>query len=111
MRGRRAVPSPRGAALRLGDLAEPLAAMTGRRLDRKRKYRHALRRARRVGAWCGASLMGALLVVAVGWESRWLLGATPFAVERVEVIGQERLVADAIVKASGIARGQNLWTL
>ena len=111
MRGRRAVLSPRGAALRLGDLAEPLAAMAGQRLDRTRKRQRALRRARRLGAWCGASLMGALLVAAAAWESRWLLRATPFGVERVEVIGQERLAADGIVKASGIARGQNLWTL
>jgi cell division protein FtsQ len=85
--------------------------MTGQRLDRKRKRQRALRCARRVGAWCGASLLGALLVVAAAWESRWLLGAAPFAVERVEVIGEEHLSADAIVKASGIARGQNLWTL
>jgi cell division protein FtsQ len=55
--------------------------------------------------------MGALLVVAAAWESRSLLGATAFAVERVEVIGQERLSAEAIVRASGIARGQTLWTL
>jgi cell division protein FtsQ len=111
MRGRSAVLSPRGAALRLGDLAEPLAAMTGQRLDRRRLRRRALRLARRLGRWGGASLVVATLAVAVGWESRWLLGTALFSVGRIEVIGQERLSAEAIVRASGITRGQSLWTL
>ena len=111
MRGRSAVLSPRGAALRLGDLAEPLAAMSGQRLDRRRLRRRALRLARRVGLWGGASFLVATLAVAVGWESRWLLRTALFSVERIEVIGQERLSAEAIVRASGITRGQSLWTL
>ena len=73
MRGRSAVLSPRGAALRLGDLAEPLAAMTGQRLDRRRRRRRVLRLARRVGLWGGAALVVATLAAGVGWESRWLL--------------------------------------
>jgi len=111
MRGQSAVLSPRGAALRLGDLAEPLAAMSGQRLDRRRLRRRALRLARRVGLWGGASFLVATLAVAVGWESRWLLRTALFSVERIEVIGQERLSAEAIVRASGITRGQSLWTL
>ncbi|HWN53985.1 MAG TPA: hypothetical protein VNP91_02675, partial [Methylomirabilota bacterium] len=61
MRGRSAVLSPRGATLRLGDLAEPLAAMTGQRLDRRRRRQRALRLARRVGLWGGAALVVATL--------------------------------------------------
>ena len=111
MRSRSAVLSPRGAALRLGDLADPLAAMTGQRLDRRRRRRRALRLARRVGLWGGAALVVATLAAGAAWESRWLLRTALFSVERVEVVGQERLSAEAIVRASGITRGQSLWTL
>jgi cell division protein FtsQ len=85
--------------------------MSGQRLDRRRLRRRALRLARRVGLWGGASLVVAALAVAVGWESRWLLRTALFSVERIEVIGRERLSAEAIVRASGITRGQSLWTL
>jgi cell division protein FtsQ len=85
--------------------------MTGQRLDRRRRRQRALRLARGVGLWGGAALVVATLAAGVGWESRWLLRTALFSVERVEVVGQERLSAAAIVRASGITRGQSLWTL
>src|SRR5262249_43609237 len=111
MRGRSAVLSPRGAAFRLGDLSGPLAAMTRQRLDRGRRRRRALRIARRIAVGGGTLLGLVTLAVGAGWESRWLLRTSLFSVDRVEVAGQERVPAEAIVKASGITQGQSLWML
>lgn len=112
MRGRAGFLSPRGAAFGgLGDLAEPSLAMAGQRLDRRRRRRRALRRARGVAGWLCAGLLVIALGGALASGARWLLTGPAFAVERVEVAGQSRLSADQVVAASGLEAGQNLWRL
>jgi len=112
MSGHRGVLTPRGAARGgLADLAEPTVAMGDQRLDRGRRRRRVARLARRLGTW----LCAGLLVVALGGVlaagGRWLLAASPFAVERIEVAGQSLLSADEVIAASGLAPGQNLFSL
>lgn len=112
MRGHIGVLSPRGVSHGgLADLAEPTAAMAGQRLDRRRRRRRALRRIRRVGGWlCAGALLAAVSgPLATGAAS--FFETSRFAIERVEVAGQSRLSADEVVRASGLARGQNLWSL
>jgi cell division protein FtsQ len=112
MRGHTGVLSPRGVTHGgLADLAEPTAAMAGQRLGRRRRRRRALPRLRRGGAWlCVAVLLAALSgPLASGAAS--VLASSRFAIDRVEVAGQSRLSAEAVVRASGLGPGQSLWEI
>lgn len=112
MSGRTGVLSPRGAAHGgLADLAEPTVAMADQRLDRRRRRRRMLRLARRGGAWLCVGLLVVALGGALASGGLWLLTATRFAVERVEVAGQSQLSVDQVVAASGLSPGQNLFGL
>jgi len=112
MSGRTGVLSPRGAAHGgLADLAEPTVAMADQRLDRRRRRRRMLRLARRGGAWLCVGLLVVALGGALASGGLWLLTATRFAVERVEVAGQSQLSVDQVVAASGLSLGQNLFRL
>ena len=107
MSGHTGVLTPRGAARGgLADLAEPTVAMAGQRLDRRRRRRRALRVVRRFGAWLCVTLLVAALGGALALGARWLLTARPFAVERIEVVGQSRLSADEVIAASGLVPGR-----
>jgi cell division septal protein FtsQ len=110
--GHTGVLTPRGAARGgLADLAEPTVAMAGQRLDRRRRRRRALRLARRLGAWVCAALLVVALGGALVLGARWLVTARPFAVERIEVVGQSQLSADEVIAASGLSPGQNFFRL
>ncbi len=112
MRSHTGVLSPRGVSHGgLADLAEPTTAIGGQRLDRRRRRRRALRRIRRIGTWLGVGVLLAALSGPVATVAASMLKTSRFAIERVEVAGQSRLSADEVVKASGLARGQSLWTL
>ena len=112
MRGHTGVLSPRGVSHGgLPDLAEPTAAIGGQRLDRRRRRRRALRRIRRVGLWLGVGVLLAALSGPLGSVAASMLKTSRFTIERVEVAGQSRLSADEVVRASGLAPGQNLWSL
>jgi len=112
MSGHRGVLTPRGAARGgLADLAEPTVAMADQRLDRGRRRRRVARLARRLGTWLCAGLLVVALGGVLATGGRWLLAASPFAVERIEVAGQSLLSADEVIAASGLAPGQNLFSL
>ncbi len=112
MSGHTGVLTPRGAAHGgLADLAEPTAAMAGQRLDRRRRRRRGLKLARRLSAWLCVALFVAALGGALTLGARWVLTARPFAVERIEVVGQSQLSADEVISASGLAPGQNFFRL
>lgn len=112
MRSHTGVLSPRGASHGgLPDLAEPTAAIGGQRLDRGRRRRRAQRRIRRIGGWLAVGLLLAALSGPLATGAASMLKTSRFAVERVEVTGQSRLSADEVVRASGLAPGQNLWSL
>ncbi len=85
--------------------------MAGQRLDRRRRRRRGLKLARRLSAWLCATLLVAALGGALTLGARWVLTARPFAVERIEVVGQSRLSADEVISASGLAPGQNFFGL
>ena len=112
MRGHTGVLSPRGVSQGgLPDLAEPSRAMAGQRLDRGRRRRRALRKIRRAGFWLGVMVVLIALAGPIAARAGSLLTASRFAIERVDVTGQARLSAAEVVKASGLAPGQNLWNL
>ena len=112
MRGHTGVLSPRGVSHGgLPDLAEPTAAIGGQRLNRRRRWRRAVRRIRRVGLWLGVGVILAAISAPLASGAASILKTRRFAIERVEVAGQSRLSADEVVKASGLAPGQNLWSL
>jgi len=112
VRGHTGVLSPRGVSHGgLSDLAEPTTAIGGQRLDRRRRRRRVLRRIRRVGAWLGVGVLVAVLSGPLTTVGASMLKTSRFAIQRVEVAGQSRLSADEVVKASGLAPGQSLWTL
>jgi cell division protein FtsQ len=112
MRGHTGVLSPRGVAHGgLADLAEPTTAIGSQRLDRRRRRRRILRRIRRVGAWLGVGVVLAVLSGPLTTVTASMLKTSRFAIQRVEVAGQSRLSADEVVRASGLAPGQSLWTL
>lgn len=112
MRVHGGVLSPRGVSHGgLPDLAEPTAAMGGQRLDRRRRRRRALRRIRRAGLWLGAGVLLVALSGPLAAGAASMLRTPRFAIERVEVTGQSRLSADEVVRASGLAPGQNLWSV
>jgi len=112
MSGHTGVLSPRGVPHGgLGDLAEPTAAMAGQRLDRRRRRRRVLRRVRRIGGWLCVGVVLAALSGPLASGAASFLQTSRFAIERVEVAGQSRLSADEVVRASGLAPGQNLWSL
>jgi cell division protein FtsQ len=110
--GHTGVLTPRGAAHGgLADLAEPTVAMARQRLDRRRRRRRGLKLARRLSAWLCVALLVAGLGGALTLGARWALTARPFAVERIEVMGQSQLSADEVIRASGLTPGQNFFRL
>jgi cell division protein FtsQ len=110
--GHTGVLTPRGAAHGgFADLAEPTAAMARQRLDRRRRRRRGLKLARRLSAWLCLALLVAGLGGALTLGARWVLTARPFAVERIEVVGQSQLSADEVISASGLIPGQNFFRL
>jgi cell division protein FtsQ len=112
MRGHTGVLSPRGVSHGgLADLADPSRAMVGQRLDRRRRRRRLLRALRRVVIWLGLPLAFVMLSGPLASVAAPLLASSRFAVDRIEVAGQSRLSAEEVVKASGLAPGQSLWTL
>ena len=112
MSGHTGVLTPRGAAHGgFADLAEPTAAMARQRLDRRRRRRRGLKLARRLSAWLCLALLVAGLGGALTLGARWALTARPFAVERIEVVGQSQLSADEVISASGLIPGQNFFRL
>jgi len=112
MSGHTGVLTPRGPARGgLADLAEPTVAMAGQRLGRRRRRRRALRLARRFSAWACAALLVVALGGTLAMGARWLMTARPFAVERIEVVGQSQLSADEVISASGLIPGQNFFRL
>lgn len=55
-----------------------------------------------------AVVVAALVLAVVAWG---VVRSPVFAVHRVEVAGTERLTVDEVVTASGIERGERLWSL
>jgi len=112
MRGHTGVLSPRGVSHGgLPDLAEPSRAMARQRLDRGRRRRRVLRRIRRVGFWLGVMVVTIALAGPIAARAGSLLATSRFAIERVDVAGRKQLSAAEVVQASGLAPGQNLWSL
>ena len=112
MRGHTGVLSPRGVSHGgLPDLAEPSQAMAGQRLDRARRRRRALRRIRRAGFWLGVTVVLIALAGPIAARAGSLFTTSRFAIKRVDVAGQKQLSAAEVVQASGLAPGQNLWSL
>jgi cell division protein FtsQ len=114
MRGVASVLTPRRAraAPRVEDLAEKAPIITGQRVRRHRRMRRrvvrGVRRALRIGA--ALALVGAMAGGGVlGLE--WLLTSPRFAVTSIDVRGHSRLSADAIVAASGLTAGVNIFRL
>lgn len=113
MRGVFTVLSPRpGRGGPVEDLAERAPIITGQRVRRQRQIRRRLvrtvRRALRV-----AAVVAVAGVVAAGGTlgGTWLLSSPRFALADVEVRGHSRLSAEAVVAASGLAPGMNLFRL
>jgi len=110
--GHTGVLTPRGAAHGgFADLAEPTAAMARQRLNRRGRRRRGLKLPRRLSAWLCVALLVAGLGGALTLSARWVLTARPFAVERIEVVGQSQLSADEVISASGLIPGQNFFRL
>jgi cell division protein FtsQ len=111
MRAQSSVISPRGGRGRLEDLAERGRAMSGQRVSRARLARRVTRRARWVAARLvpiAACLAGLAAAAAGGF---WLLTSPRFAITEVAVVGASRLSPEALVAASGIGPGTNLFRL
>ena len=64
-----------------------------------------------MGFWLGATVVLIALAGPIAARAGSLLTTSRFAIARVDVAGQNRLSAEEVVKASGLAPGQNLWSL
>jgi cell division protein FtsQ len=112
-RGASAVLSPRPArSPRVEDLAEKAPIITGQRVRRHARIRRRVVRGFRRALWVAGAIAVAGLVVAGGaLTAHWLLSAERFLLTEVEVRGASRLSQGAIVAASGLAPGVNLFRL
>jgi cell division septal protein FtsQ len=113
VRGASAVLSPRPARpARVGDRAEKGPIITGQRVRRQRRIRRrVVRGVRRALRLAGLLAVGATVVAGGALTAQWLLSSEHFVVTEVEVRGASRLSQDAIVAASGLAAGMNLFRL
>jgi cell division protein FtsQ len=112
-RGALAVLSPRpGQPARVEDLAEKAPIIMGQRIRRQARIRRRVARGLRRALWVAAVIAVAGAVVMGGaLAAHWLLSSERFLVSQIEVRGASRLSAGAIVAASGLAPGVNLFRL
>jgi cell division septal protein FtsQ len=113
MRGASAVLSPRpDRPGRVEDLAEKAPIITGQRVRRQRRLRRRVARGVRRALRAAALLAAGAAVIAGGaLTAQWLMSSERFLVTEVEVRGASRLSQDAIVAASGLVPGVNLFRL
>jgi len=111
VRGPGAILLPRTGPVDLDDLATRMPLIAGQRVRRARLRRRLRRRARRLAVTAALLLLGAAALAAVGAGVHWALTSPRFAVARIDVDGARQLAPEAVVEASGVARGENLWRL
>ena len=106
---RLSVLSPRAGEHGMEDLATIRGLTGGQRVSRRRSPRGRVRRLRAAGLGLLALLLVAGLVGLGTVGTRWALSSPRFAVSEIEVRGSSRLSREEIVRASGIAHGQNIF--
>jgi cell division protein FtsQ len=101
--------SPRGMEHEMEDLATIRGLTAGQRVSRRRVRPGRLRRMRTLGLGAAALLLVAGVVALGIVGAQWLLSSPRFAVAGVEVRGASRLTSEDVIRASGIAAGQNIF--
>jgi len=113
VRGASAVVSPRAERrARSQDLAEQAEIITGQRVRRDWRVRRRVARGVRLALRVAGGLGLAAAVLGAGaLAEQWALTSPRFEVAEIEVRGVSRLSREAVLAASGLTRGVNLFRL